>query len=345
MQMNLIFCNTEDYFLNQIADFISRTQKEIQIMVYSDYEKAYEYIEKNHNQIEAVLADGVFFNKELPDKVTKILCSNYTELFPEDGFYQLNVFQRDEDLIRDLKKICLEQGVLQTVGDTEQVGKLISFFSIQGGSGQSTIAYQLAASLAQTYKILYYSSDFCNVYQTMYPVEHPTEISQLIFNSKDRQLHKDHFFQAIVRNQHGVYVLPPFQTIGDIVELKEEDIVFLLEQVQALHEFDFIFLDLNHQLDQLQQQLLSMSEKIISVYTTDFVGQQKQQKLQQDLYISKLRLLEKTEFVFNKSVQDTVIDIETVQFPYVQPSVDLFHSFYDHGNFRQSCLALKERIL
>lgn len=345
MQMTLVFFSKDYYFLTQVSDFISRTQKEIQIIIYSDQEKAYEYITKHDDTVKAILADECFYNEELPNEIIRIVCSSHTELVAKNGRYCLNIYQRGEDIVRDLKKICLEQGVMHNVHDAGKVGKIISFFSIQGGSGQSTIAYQLAANLAQAYKVLYCSLDYVNVYQTLYPAEHPLEMSQLMFSSKEKRLQKDSFYQAIVRNQQGIYVLPPFQTIGDVVELTEEDMVFLLEQLQVLQEFDFILLDLTQSLDALNRRLLSISDKVLSVYTGDRIGQQKQQQFQLDPYIAKLSILPKTDFILSKVLQEISLEQTSLQFPYVQPGNDLFHTFYDNGSFKRSCLALKERVL
>ena len=344
MQMTLVFFSKDFYFLTQVSDFISRTQKEIQIIIYSDQEKAYEYIAKNNDTIKAILADEYFYNKDLPYEVIKIVCSNRTELTSENGRYRLNIYQQGEDIVRDLKKICLEQGVIYTAHDVDKAGKIISFFSIQGGSGQSTIAYQLAANLAQEYKVLYCSLDYVNIYQMLYSVEHPVEMAQLMFGSKEKRIQKESFYQAIVRNQQGIYVLPPFETIGDIEELTEDDIVFLVEQMQALHEFDFILLDLNRKMDDLNRKLLHMSEKVISIYTDDMIGRKKQQQFQIDPYIVKLGLLPKTEFVLSKVLQEIPPEQAGMQFPCVQFGNDLFHTFYDNGNFKRCCLALKERI-
>ena len=120
--------------------------------------------------------------------------------------------------------------------------------------------------------------------------------------------------------------------------------MFLLEQIQALHEFDYVLLDLNRNMDALNHRLLSESEKIISTYTADWIGQQKRQLLQADPYFAKMNFLQKTEFVFTKGMQESLADSSDIQFPYIQPGADLFRTFYDNRAFKQSCMSLKERI-
>lgn len=342
--VKLVFFSEDPYFLTQLSDFIVRSQKEIQPVIYSDREKAYDYVIKNFYNVDAILADRSFYSMELPEKLIKIVCSSCTQLDEEDGRHQLNIYQQGEDILRDLKKICLPQGIVATGKVADKQGTIVSFYSIQGGSGQSTIAYQVAAELAQEYHVLYISLDYVNVYQTIYPVAHPIEMAQLMFGSKDKYIAKERFYQSIMRNQHGIYVLPPFQSIGDVAELAEEDMVFLLEQIQALQEFDYVLLDLNRTMDALNRRLLSASTKIISTYTADWIGRQKRQLMQADPYFAKMNFLQKTEFVFTKGMQEALVDSSDIQFPYVQLGADLFRTFYDNRAFKQSCVVLKERI-
>lgn len=135
MQMTLVLFSKDYYFLTQVSDFISRTQREIQITIYSDQEKAYEYIAKNNDTIKAILADEYFYNKDLPNEVIKIVCSSRTELTSENGRYRLNIYQQGEDIVRDLKKICLGQGVIDTTHDVDKAGKIISFFPYKAAAG------------------------------------------------------------------------------------------------------------------------------------------------------------------------------------------------------------------
>jgi len=343
MQIQLLFFSTDEYFLQQVTDFISRTQREFQLVTYSDLPKAQDYLSKYGRQVDAILAESYFFQTCGEVTNTKILIDQHTSLNAEDGYYHLNVYQQGENLARDLKKICLQKEHIHAAMTAGKTAKLISFYSVQGGCGQSTVAYQLAASLAPTANVLYLSFDLVNVYQTLYTENYPVDLAQLMFHIKDRQQSRDAFYQAIVRNQHGIYVLPPFQTIGDIVELTEEDVSFLLEQILALEEFDYVLLDLNRDLGAVNQTLLARSNKIVSLYTADAIGQQKQQCAQQDPYLIKLGLLDRVTNVVAKLTQEAEADGQ-IGFPYVQIGSDLFHSFYENGSFRSACLALQERI-
>ena len=343
--MNLLFFSTDEYFLNQVTTFISRTQQEINIVTYSNFDKAQNYLNDNFNKIGVVLAEEYFFENWQYSNIIPIIISSRTNLTAEGDFYSLNVYQQGEDLIRDLKKICLDKNTLGIIADANKLTKLVSFFSIQGCSGQSTIAYQLATSSAQKCKVLYLSFDFVNIYQQLYPAEYSVDLADMMFQIKDKMNEKSNFYQAVVRNQHGVYVLPPFQTIGDITELTEEDVTYLLQQMINLNEFDYIFVDLNHELSHLNQVLMQMSQKIISVYTADLIGQQKQNYFLKDPYIAKLGLLNHIELVNSKVQKEEFQKSSNVEFPYIQEGNDLFHSYYDNSNFRQSCLALQERII
>lgn len=342
MQLRLLLFSDDDYFLNQVADYIARTQKEFQIIVYNKREKAVEYIEHNSNDIDIILADKDFFECIHSDKSIRIVIDSKTELSEKDGYYKLNIYQQAENLVRDLKKMCVNKNQVQ-ISDNKD-SKIVSYFSTQGGAGQSTIAYQLAANLSMEYKVLYISFDYINVYQTKYMTEYPVEMAQIMFNIKDRKIIPENIYQAITRNQHGVYVLPPFHTIGDITELTKDDIAFLLEHVKKIGEFDYIFLDLNHVLDELNRYLLEISEKIISIYTNDAIGRMKQKQNKIDPYIAKLNILSKVEFVYSKVVQNTEVDETFVKFPYIVMKEDFFHSCFDNGDFKKSCASLHERI-
>lgn len=347
MQINLLFCSTDSYFLNQATNYISRTQGDIHVITYTNVEQAREFFSANQDSIDAVLADNIFFEGLEKGNVIAVLVDDHTNLKEENGFYSLDIYQQDEDLVRDLKKICLKTGTITTVTRTEKKGKIVSFYTIQGGSGQSTVAYQLAANLAMNHKVLFLSFDYENIYQTIYMNAYPVDLAQIIFQLKDKTCTKEFFYQAIVHNFHGLYVLPPFKVIGDLIEITKEDVNYLLEQILNLNEFDEIIIDLNHNLDEFNLELMQASDKIVSVFTADTIGTEKCKCFLNDPYIRKLGILGKMEVIGSKQMKQSEQSDGHICFPYISMDKnggDIFHAAFDNGAFRKNCELLQERI-
>ena len=339
--MNLLFYSEDGYFLQEFSDYISRTQKDIQMITYDDLETAKDYLRQNSRRIDMILADEYFF-ADLPvmDKL-KVICSNKTRLTVVNDCFSVNIYQPGDDIVRNLRKLAVDRpGESFDVELSQDECKTVAFFSVQGGGGQSTIAYQLAAHLAQQQKVLFVSFDFVNVYQKFYQEDYPVDLAQLMFQIKDRRNAPAEFYKAIVRNQHGVYVLPPFQTIGDIVELTLADLEFLLEQLKQLGEFNYLVLDLNHNVDELNQFLLRQSDKIVAVYSADKFGQVKMEQFKRDPFIEHWQIDDKIQFVSSKAQSVTVESWPTFPLVVWEGMADPFACFFENPGFKAGCQEL-----
>lgn len=347
MQTNILIYHEDRYLLDSISTYISSNNREFNLLIYTEPEKALEYIRENSSKLDVIMSTPRFLKSIDNTNITKIAISNSTNLEAQDDLFYLNVYQCGEDIVNDLKKICLVENNIPITNRKSQSTKLVSFYSTQGGSGKTTIAYSTALQCAVSKKVLYMNFETSSYTDNYYKESFPVPMDDILFAIKDKRTSMEILLKGAVKNRHNVYVLPPFNSLGDLLDLSVEDVKNLINNITEIGEYEYIFIDLSSEFTPLNQAIMEECHKIILVYSGDIIGNGKLNLFLNDPFISRLTIFNSFRIVRNKCLQKKQYDDSIAIFPFSQSmtkDVEITTILSNNPEFANACRGILEII-
>ena len=281
MKIQILMVSRERYFAEVFGNYLSSVRGELSLLSFTDYGKALAWLGEGQGEIRAVLADQAFLDMCGHLQLPKISLSNDTEAIPE-GVSRLNIYQRKRDILEDLKALLVSVAGLSQSKRVAGGTRTLGVFSTQGGSGKSTVAYLTALVASEGKKTAYINLESRAFTGGLYTEGVSAGMDELLYAIKDRRALTPVLLNTLVRNHHGVYVLPPYSGIGDRLELQAEDVGFLLDGIESLGDFDLVMLDMDAGLSPFVISVLERCDGICAVYSDTVVGQGKLQNFKND---------------------------------------------------------------
>lgn len=282
MAVHVLLYTADEFFLNQCKILLSEDIRTFTVYSFSNMERARAYLEANPEKIQCVLADWMFLRDGVPARTLGILLGEDTSMEPDaDGLLSLNIYQRKQDLMEELKQILRAERLIAGGAVRSGSTKVISFCSTQGGSGSSTLAYMTAAKAAEQEKTVYLNLEYAPCTSPFYQGD-GRSAEEFLCAVKDREDPGRTLLPALRRNEHGVYVFPTPVSMMDQRNLSAEDVRYILEGLLSLGEASCIVVDLPSGLNEVNNYVMSVSDRVAMVYGDDRVGRAKRQQLMAD---------------------------------------------------------------
>ncbi len=151
-------------------------------------------------------------------------------------------------------------------------GKIISTFSLRGGTGTSTLAANIAAGLSQLWEQEVILADLnFDAGQVDLMFNLPTHTSWADIASQSPQDIDIHLLKNIKKDhESGVSIIASPNNYEKIKHITPEHIQKTLTVLKE--EYNYIVLDLNHNFDHLTLEALKMSDEIMVIVTPDFAA-------------------------------------------------------------------------
>ncbi|MDO4324695.1 MAG: hypothetical protein Q4E24_01455 [bacterium] len=300
--MEIMLFSEDTYFIELFSTYAAQNCQEFQMAFFSNVEKAMVYLEEHGRELEAVVATTAFWRKN-PNKdenLVEVEIGNHTRIGEEGRRAVLNIYQPGTDIIGDLKKIlvALSQGGITFHNDRKE--KIITFFSTEGGSGKTTLAYMLALQLAKTGQTAYFNLEENPYIEHLYHQEYETKMEDILFALKDRRSLASVLVSGLKKNNHNVYTLPLMQSVRDFAEIGPADVELLLESMIELENMEYLVLDVSSGFSPLNKKILEMSDAILMVYSSTVTGRGKKERFVNDPGIRQLSYRGRIRYILNK---------------------------------------------
>lgn len=151
-----------------------------------------------------------------------------------------------------------------------QTGRLIAVLAPNGGSGSSTIAANVAASLTQEHKAIglidmkLESGDLAALLDLR-----PTfTMADLCQNAS--RLDKVMFERSLAKHESGVHLLAPPQHLADVGHVRPDGVAQAVDFARA--RFPYVVVDLDHSFRDEQLVILRQADVILVVFRLDFTS-------------------------------------------------------------------------
>ena len=283
MAVNLLFYSGDPYFSGVFGNALSSMQGGYSVISYTDREMALEDLRTGKRRVQVVLADEYFLSQAvLPAGAVAIGLSDLTRATSGRETQLLNIYQKQGDILEDLRRILVAQGILSAERAAATRGKIISFFSTEGGSGKTTLSYLTAVAAAAKGKTVYLNLEENPCLTPLYRSRPEADAGDYLFALKDRGDFASRILPALQRNEHGVYVLPVTVSVLDWQGLSAEDVDFLLEGLLELSDAEYIIADLPVGMTDVNRLVMEKSSLTALVYSDSRMGSGKYQLLKDD---------------------------------------------------------------
>lgn len=345
MEMRTLIYSENRFFLESFSAYImSHPADGVELTFFSDRVSAQNYL--GQQRVEMIFADRDFLeNTTLPTKSVKVCVSDRTRVSIGSGRHECNIYQRGTDIVADLMKIMTAAGDRDNmVGDIPQ--KVAAFYSPQGGSGKTTLAYSCALLCAKSGTAVYLNLEELGYTGHLYQVEFDTDMESVMFSLKDGRDAQSCLSNAVKKNRHNVYVMPELKTVGDFHEMSGENAEKLVQQLKELTGCNCLIMDLSGELNERNRKLLELSDVSFWVFTDDQIGKGKLGRVRNDQSIGGMNEFGKTFFLLNKCREKNQ-DSSAVRIPFsesLSKGTDVETVLDGNRDYNRKCMDILDLI-
>ena len=196
--------------------------------------------------------------------------------------------------------------------------RIITFTSASGGTGASSSAAACAKSLsAAGKKVLYLNLEDFGDPDVFFSGEGQFNLSDVIYALKGKKASVALKLESFVKEDpSGVFFYSGVKSAIDLMELKNEDLDFLLENIKKVGSYDFVVFDVNFSFDSLFINLYKQSDAVIFVSDGSEIANRKLMKTYNALEVYEqmkdISLISKAALMYNKFSNKTGAIIEDI---------------------------------
>ena len=313
MPVKILFCSQDRYFGDHLNLALSEDPRSFQVLYFTDSQRAVDFLERSGEEVQCILGSPRFLRLMDPADGLQIALGEETSM---EAPLAVNMYQRRQDLVDDLKNILRANDLLAAASVRHSSTKILSFFSTQGGSGKTTLAYLTAIKAAEQGKTAYLNLETAPCVEPLYASCGTVGAEEYLCAVKDREDPTRAILPALTRNSHGVFVLPIPGSIRDQQDITGEDLGYLLESLLRYGELEYIILDLSATLGSVSLKAMEQSDRVALVYGDDRIGNKKRELFLQDPGFSTLPCAGKELIVGNQCLKKYSDGRYHVSFPH-----------------------------
>ncbi len=144
---------------------------------------------------------------------------------------------------------------------------IIIFSSACGGVGTTTMAAACAIHYAKKgHKTLFLELERFGYLEVLFQAEGAFDMSDIIFSIKSKKQNLALKLESSVRqDKSGVYFFASPKTSLDLMELKSEEIVKLISELQTTGEYEYIVIDMDYSVTEDSLEIFRLAHRLVMV--------------------------------------------------------------------------------
>lgn len=345
MKIRILVCSESKYFVNSFSSYVmERKDTEFQFSFFTDKQAALEYLE--NQMIEGILADEDFWTENiLSDKYIRICISDKTRVRHNQIYHELNIYQRGISILEDLRVITtgIEKREEALAGNRQ---KIISFYSPQGGTGKTTLAYICAMLCAKKGSSAYLNMEEFGFVEHLYQTNFMVSMEEILLAIKNGRDFMAKLSNIIVRDKRNVSVFPIMKNINDFLDMTEDNVEVLIKGFLEAGHMDYLFVDMTGGLSACNKKIMELSDIVFWVFNDDITGIGKMERIKSDQSIQDAENYAKSYFIINKS-RLKVNNVSAIRIPFsksMSQEADLETVLSGNRDFYLSCMEMIKMI-
>lgn len=298
MKIRTLVHSKNHYFLECLSNYVMESAgMEFEFYFFTEGDAAADFLKTQ--RVELVVADELFFSeKEIPSGCMQICISNRTRVDTLNDRHELNIYQRGADILGDIQKVLSAAGGRRDTAPGSN--KVIAFYSPQGGSGKTTLAYICALLCARSKSSVYLNLEEFGSTAHLYQASFQTGMEDVLFAIKDHRDVAACISNALQKEQRNVSVMPTMKNYSDLAALGADDIELLLKTLQQVSAADYLFVDLSGGLTEQNRRVLELCDCSFWVFDDTDVGMGKLERIRSDQSVQGSEYFGRSYFLINK---------------------------------------------
>lgn len=192
-----------------------------------------------------------------------------TEQYEEESTADLNVnrifkYTSIKEIFNEI--ISKSSSVLKLDQQRKQETQVVLVYSASGGTGKTTVAMGISASLTKNYKkVLYINAARLQTFQNMLENETPVTAADVYAKLRSENLEKVYEDIKHVLRKELFYYLPPFKAALMSLGLRYSVFGEIVKSAKRSGDFDFIVVDADVTFDEAKADLINMADRVVIV--------------------------------------------------------------------------------
>lgn len=293
----------DPYFVNALSRYASAKCPDIDILCFTTKEKAESYLDRKSPRIDIVISEEAITHNGNPVASMRLYPGDRTEFTPDGNGSHINIYQAGSAIFTDIKSAYALADGTQPIAHSLHI---ISTFSVEGGCGSTTVCYALAAAVArQGGQVLFLNLEPAAYTDQLYEDGNDKSIDELLYVLFDGRNAASELLNTAWRNQDNVLVLPPFHSEKDRRALKKQHIQSLISSIEKSTDYQYLFVNLPTDLQDLSVWVLEESTAVINVYSDTKRGRFRMQAMEHALDELDLKIPGRLVNVLNRCGSET----------------------------------------
>ena len=298
--------NDIKYLSKLVEEFHEKYPDQFEVYAFTDHEIAFTALKRV--KIDIFIADEAFYVNE--EKIPEHCSFAYFVGMPDKKSFRgrkaIYKFQSIDFIYIQILKTYFEH--LVNVPDAKSENKrckVISFTSISGGTGSSTVAAACARNYAgKGRKVLYLNLESFGSADVFFDADGKADMSDVVHalryekNNFPRRLR-----ECVKQDKSGVFFFSESRTAFDIAELGSDERVLLLAELRLSEDYEYIIVDLDFELGPGFLEICKQTDDVIVVGDGTEVSNRKILKAERAVFESgelQMDVKERMFLLYNK---------------------------------------------
>lgn len=267
-KVNIVLTDTDQLYLNRLSNYLKERADSFTVSTFNSQEILERYLTNNVDKVEILIIPSAFISENIKNMniPAKIILADKIDTNVE-GFKAVNKYQKAEKIINDILLIYGEKtGRAHAVAKGNKNTKIIGLYSPVGGCGKTTIALALSTMCATSgQKVLYLNFEKLNSSEAFFADAPNGNMSDLFLALKTNDSNVGLKIKATKYTDSATkvnYINSPDSAV-EYDELTMDEVSSLFKSLDALGEFDIVFVDMQSAFDKYNINILNHCDKIL----------------------------------------------------------------------------------
>jgi len=290
MKVRLAIVDQDQKYADRLLNYYgNRYHDKLELSYYTTYELFKENLLSRN--IDAVLISEQC-KEDLADINDKMLVAYFTESLSIDSIHGIKAickYQKPDLIYKEILRLFSEyqsDSIAYKIGENDKT-VIEVFMPVSGGAGATSLAAAYARKLAgKGVRTLYLNLEKLSSTDYFFQGEGNGGFEDVIYAVKSHKPNLALRLESLVRQDlSGVFFFRASENAIDMLELQDNDISLLLEELQALGNYERIVVDTNHNLHSRLKVLARFAYRLCMVAEQSEIGMKKLEAVSQTVLL------------------------------------------------------------
>lgn len=346
-KIHLVLIDREKDYLDAVTNYILTNQsKRFRVSSFSKISYFNNFVNQTGEKIDVLLIDENMYDESFNTKGIEEIILLHAGMTNQnnENLHMVYRYKSGKEIIKSIIQVLSEnKDNYANIGLYSTNTKVVAVYSPAGGVGKTSISL-VSSTLCSNRgdEVLYLNFESFQSTPLFFKCNESENLSEVLYHIKNKSKNLSLKIEGIISTDplsKVNYISPP-ESIIDINECTQQEVNILIDAVNHLNKYDYVFVDMYSDLDMKNISILSKSDQILLIITPDVLSILKAKQFLKDIEILSKRLkdniIDKVSIIINKYNADIPMDIESLDLPSSQINLKIpkvSRIFFPYDNF------------